>query len=234
MSYIAITSNQIRHQEFVCRLQKHVDLSLVISVKKRSGNARFSTSERLFFRGRKKIASTNLVECDSLQLGSKRIREMLIDLKPEVCFVFGAPLLKKEIFEIPKRGCINIHTGLVQYHRGVDSPYWALHEGRPETIGATLHYIDSSIDGGDIIAQSKTKGIKRVDSPENIFMKTCATGFDILEESMYDILNDSVTSQPISTRGKLYQTKDMCYATMLKIRNKTPRLLKEFVNENYR
>tara|TARA_Y100001938_G_C8026136_1_gene398135 strand:+ start:412 stop:1113 length:702 start_codon:yes stop_codon:yes gene_type:complete len=232
MRCIAITSNQIRHQEFVKRVQKHVDLDLIVSVEKKCGDSRFCTSERLFFKGRKEQKG-NWVECDSIQIHSRRMIEMIAGLSPDVCFVFGAPLLKKSIFKIPKHGCINIHTGLVQHHRGVDSPYWALYEEKPETIGATLHYIDSSIDGGGVIDQSKTKGISETDSPENIFMKTCATGFDILEKNMYDILNNTVKSQTIKPPGKLYQKKDMCYGTMLKIRNKTSRLLKEFVNENY-
>lgn len=233
MSYIAITSNHLRHREFIDRLQKQVDLSHIIVATKPAGNIDFFKSEKRFFGNKERSPITaNLIECTSMQLGSKRMREMITDINPHVCFVFGAPLLKKNLYSIPVNGCINIHTGLVQYHRGVDSPYWAIQEGRPETIGTTLHYIDSSIDGGNIIAQKKTDDMTIEDSPEDIFMRTCATGFDILEENMYNILNNSVKAYPLEKRGKLYQTKDMDYGTMLEIRHKTPHLLKEYLNGN--
>jgi folate-dependent phosphoribosylglycinamide formyltransferase PurN len=235
MNYVAITSNQLRHREFIDRLQKKVDLSLVVVVKKKEGNSEFCCSERLAFGGDKDPIEAPLVECTPIQLNSRRMVDLITEVNPEVCFVFGAPLLKEKIFRIPKRGCINLHTGLVQHHRGVDSPYWALYERRPELLGATLHYIDSSIDGGDIISQAITKDLKVTDSPDDIFMKTCATGFDILEESVYNILKGSVESHPLSqygNRGKLYQNKDMDYGTMLEIRYQTPIVLKEYLNGN--
>jgi len=100
------------------------------------------------------------------------------------------------------------------------------------TIGATLHFIDCSIDGGKIIAQKNTAGLTAKDTPEDIFMRTCNTGFDILEENIYNILYDSVTAYPLKERGKLYQTRDMNYDKMLEIRHKAPYLLKEYLNGN--
>ena len=235
MNFVAITSNQPRHREFISRLQKKVNLSLVIVVKKKEENSQFCYSERLAFGGRKDSIKANIVECTPVQINSKRMKELIMEFNPEVCFVFGAPLLKKGIFRIPSRGCINVHTGLVQHHRGVDSPYWALYEGRPELLGATLHYIDSSIDGGDIISQAKTRGLKTTDSPDDVFMKTCATGFDILEENLPNILTDSVKTIPLGQlgpRGKLYQIRDMDYGKMLEIRYKTTRLLEEYLSGN--
>ena len=239
MSYIAITSNHPRHREFVSRLQNKIDLSAVFVVRKKEGTSQFYSSE-LFHFGRSGKLSTwqdkpepkNIIQCDAVQVNSSTVKRMMKDINPEICFVFGAPLLKKHIFEIPKKGCINIHTGLVQYHRGVDSPYWAIQEGRIDRIGATVHYIDSSIDGGNIIAQSKTKGLSIHDRPEDIFMKTCKTGFDILEENMYNIKNNQTVGKKLLKRGKLYQTKDLDYGTMLEIRYKTPHLLKEYLNGN--
>jgi len=233
MSHIAITSNQLRHREFISRLQKYVDLSMVIVVDKKPGNAKFCLSERRFFghaRGSEILG--NLVMCTPEQVNSRRMKDMISEVSPDLCFVFGAPLLKKHIFSVPSGGCINIHTGLVQHHRGVDSPYWALYEGKPEEIGATIHYINSSIDKGRVIAQSKTEGMDISDTPEDIFMRTCITGFDILEKNVYNIINNSVEPYHVEPGGKLYQLKDMNYGRMLEISYKTPILLKEYLNGN--
>ena len=35
-------------------------------------------------------------------------------------------MFNEKIFKIPTKGCLNIHTGLVQGFRGTDSCYWAI------------------------------------------------------------------------------------------------------------
>ena len=104
-------------------------------------------------------------------------------INPDICFGFGAPLLRRKIYSIPAEGCINIHTGLVEYYRGVDSSYWALYDENPEAIGATIHYIDDSIDGGSVIAQRNTECLSITDSADDVFMKTCRTGFELLADN---------------------------------------------------
>ena len=64
-------------------------------------------------------------------------------------------IINQQIFKIPKEGCLNIHTGLVQGFRGTDSCYWAIFKRKPEYIGATIHQIDSGIDNGDVLIQKK-------------------------------------------------------------------------------
>jgi methionyl-tRNA formyltransferase len=233
MNYIAITSDNLRHREFIERIGKHIQLSHIVVVSKPEGNKQFRASENKFF-GDKDFEPVNakIIQCTKEQLRSKRMKRLLSEINPEICFVFGAPLLKEDLYNIPRRGCVNIHTGLVQHHRGVDSPFWAIDEGRLDTVGATLHFIDNSIDGGQVVAQRNTTGLTIEDNPEDIFMRTCNTGFDILEESIYNILYDSVTACPLEQRGKLYQTKDMSFEKMLEIRCKTPPLLKEYLNGN--
>lgn len=68
-------------------------------------------------------------------------------------------------------GSVKIHTGLVEHYRGVDSTLWALYNNNTDLIGATLHYIDDSIDGGNIIDTAKIK-IKKHDNLDKLFYKT--------------------------------------------------------------
>ncbi len=231
MKSIAITSNQPRHREFVNRLEKIIELDLVVVLAKKEGDKHFLRSENKFFNKFDDLRA-NIIECNPSHLNSTRLKNLLTSASADMFFVFGAPLLKKELFSIPSKGCINIHTGLVQHHRGVDSCYWAIEEEKPETIGATLHYIDESIDGGNIIDQSTTNNIEASDTVDDIFMKTCITGFDLLEKNMYNILENNVKSFVLNKRGKLYQMKDMDFATKLQIRDKTHRVLEKHLNGN--
>ena len=149
-------------------------------------------------------------------------------MKEVSSFVFGAPLLKESLFNIPKFGCVNIHTGLVNHYRGVDSTYWAINDERLDLIGATLHYIDSSIDGGEVIGMKKATPTKW-DSPDSLFYKSCDAGFELLGENINSIINNKVTKIKLDKLGKLYQNKDMSDQIMNDIDKKFPKVLGEYV-----
>ena len=233
MKTIAITSNHSRHREFVDTVEDCTNLSHIFVVQKPEGNKDFESSQYEFFgcKPRRKV-DAKIINCTATQLKSTRIKNLMNSIAPDVCFVFGAPLLTEDIYSIPKNGCVNIHTGLVQYYRGVDSPYWAIYENNLSAIGATLHYIDSTIDGGGVIDQAKTQGLSIGDTPDDVFMKTCKTGFDILRKNMYNILNNSVDLLPNIEKGKLFQTKDMTFEKRLEINFKAEKYLEEFLGGN--
>ena len=234
MKPLIITSNCLRHLGFINRIREEIEINNSILVSKLDGIDEFRKSELCQFgEGWPRwIERMQPIFCSPKQLHSEEIINKIKRINPDICFVFGAPLLKEEIFSIPRLGCINIHTGLVEHHRGVDSPYWALYEERPETLGATVHYIDNSIDGGDIILQRQTQGLSVLDTADDIFMKTCKTGFDLLAENVYNILNNKIKSRPLVSRGKLFQKKDMSPEIMQETRSKTRRVIKEFLNGN--
>lgn len=234
MKTLIITSNCLRHLAFLSRIKKEIDITHAILVSKLSGIDEFRRVEMKYFGDvwLPLLSEGHPTYCAPKDLHSPEMIERIKDINPDICFVFGAPLLKEEIYSIPKLGCINIHTGLVEKYRGVDSAYWALYDERPQDIGVTVHYIDKSIDGGDVLLQSKTRGLSKNDSPEDIFMKTCKTGFDLLAENVYNILNNKIKSKPLLSRGKLFQNKDMSPEVMQEIRQKTKRIMTEFVDGN--
>ena len=81
-------------------------------------------------------------------LNSSKAQIIIKDLKPDLILVFGTGILKKETFSIPKKGSINIHTGITPNYRGSKSEFWALYNNQPELVGYTIHCIDQGIDTG--------------------------------------------------------------------------------------
>lgn len=63
-------------------------------------------------------------------------------------------VLKKNIIDIPKYGCINLHPSLLPNYRGLSPQHWPIIKGDKET-GITVHFINEGIDKGDIIIQHK-------------------------------------------------------------------------------
>ena len=62
-------------------------------------------------------------------------------------------LIEEKIIKIPKYGVINTHPSLLPHNRGKNYNFWNLVEDVP--FGVILHFVDKSIDGGDIIFQNK-------------------------------------------------------------------------------
>ena len=201
MLSLAITSDHPRHRSFLKSLCEKVDISCAFIEYKPNISETFAEKERAFFND---IDDWRIpcetIYCKKGRINKPEIIDTIKKLKPDFIFVFGSSLLSEEIFSCPKRGCINIHTGLVQYHRGVDSCYWAIYEERPETIGVTVHYIDSSIDGGDVLCKN-----------------------------VENILKNKVKSYKLQNRGRLYQSKDMTEDKRKEIKNKTKEVLKKYL-----
>ncbi len=86
------------------------------------------------------------------KINGSEIVQKIKELDPDFIFSFQYDfILKKPILRIPRRAGINLHFGPLPRYRGVSTITWQIMNGEEET-GVTLHYIDSGIDSGDIIA----------------------------------------------------------------------------------
>ena len=78
-----------------------------------------------------------------------------IEGKPDLIAVASyGKILPKEILEIPKHGCLNVHPSLLPKYRGATPVQSAILNGDKET-GVTIMLMDEQIDHGPIIAQRK-------------------------------------------------------------------------------
>ena len=210
MKIVLITGNNLRHFSFISHISKVIKVDLIISQKKIYPSKKLRILEKKLFNNVKnQISGLNIVEIESLELNSSVCYDMIRNKKPDFIFTFGCGLLKPKIFNLAKKGCINLHTGLTQYYRGVDSALWAIYDDRFDRIGVTLHYIDNSIDGGGVIDQRKLdfNKIKKEDNINSIFIKVCLIGFELFIDNMKNILNDDIIIRDTKI-GKLFQNKD--------------------------
>ena len=68
-----------------------------------------------------------------------------------VVAAFGQ-ILSKEILEMPRLGCINIHASLLPKYRGAAPIQWSIIDGEKET-GVTIMQMNEGLDTGDILTQ---------------------------------------------------------------------------------
>jgi len=65
-------------------------------------------------------------------------------------------LIKKELLDIPSKGCINLHPSLLPNYRGMAPQHWPI-ANLENFTAVTVHYMDEGTDTGAIILQEKTK-----------------------------------------------------------------------------
>ncbi len=81
--------------------------------------------------------------------------EKMKELNPDlICVVAYGKILPKEILDIPRLGCINVHGSLLPKYRGAAPIQWAVINGEKET-GITTMYMDIGMDTGDMILKEK-------------------------------------------------------------------------------
>tara|TARA_R100000008_G_C3575953_1_gene165279 strand:+ start:136 stop:867 length:732 start_codon:yes stop_codon:yes gene_type:complete len=229
MNISIITSNHLRHKAFAKRLCDILSIKTVVCESKKRSTKQFHEKEKDYYKEVEEWSPYNrFVVCAEGAVNGEVIEGILKKDKLDYLFIFGCSLLKKNIFSIPKKGCINIHTGLVQSFRGVDSSLWAIYEEKPEAIGATIHFVNNSIDGGNIIAQSRTE-LDMEDDLHDIFFKTCNTGFQLLEEKVFDILAGRTRQKKLTKKGKLYQKKDLTKQVVEEVVQKTPDVIRKYL-----
>ncbi len=77
----------------------------------------------------------------------QQIRELNPDLL--ITAAYGK-ILSKELLEVPKYGCINVHGSLLPAYRGAAPINWAVINGEEKT-GITTMFTDVGVDTGDIL-----------------------------------------------------------------------------------
>ncbi|MBI4437189.1 MAG: glycosyltransferase [Candidatus Omnitrophica bacterium] len=96
-------------------------------------------------------------------LNSPASLKFIRERQPDLLVVANTGLLKKPLLEIPPKGSLNLHLGLLPKYRGLDSMEWALSR-REEEVGVTIHFVDEKIDHGPILLQKSFK----VDPKESV------------------------------------------------------------------
>ncbi len=109
--------------------------------------------------------------------------QVLKELAPDIMVVvaFGQ-ILSKEILNIPKYGCINVHGSLLPEYRGAAPIQWSIIHGR-EYGGVTTMYMAKGLDSGDMILKAQEK-IRDDDTYGSLYDRLSVIGADLLIKTL--------------------------------------------------
>ena len=127
---------------------------------------------------------------------------------PELIVVaaFGQ-ILRKDVLELPRYGCINVHASLLPRWRGAAPINAAILAGDEET-GVTIMKMDVGLDTGPILSKRSIR-LTQEDTAGSVFEKLSTLGADLLLETLPGYLAGTIQPVPQPEEG-------MTYAPMLK------------------
>lgn len=136
----------------------------------------------------------------------RELIEKLKELKPDFIIVvaFGQ-ILTKEVLDIPKYGCINLHASLLPMYRGAAPLNWAIINGE-KVSGNTTMMMDVGLDTGDMLLKDEVEISETMTAGElhDLLMNR---GADLLVQTIEGIVHNSITPQK--------QSDETFYAKML-------------------
>lgn len=121
--------------------------------------------------------------------------EVLRGLEPEVIVVvaFGQ-MLSKEILELPRYGCLNVHASLLPKYRGAAPIQWAVIRGERES-GVTIMRMDEGLDTGDILAERAVL-LEEDETGGSLFDRLSILGAGLLVETLEAVVKGHVEARP--------------------------------------
>jgi methionyl-tRNA formyltransferase len=152
----------------------------------------------------------------------------LRSMNPDVVVVCGASIIRKEFLSVPRLGVLNLHGGLAQRYRGLNTTDWAVHNGEPEYVGCTVHFVAPGIDDGDILYQGRPQ-LAADDTPNRLYEKVVKLGVQIMETAVRDLEAGRAKPAKLPSRGDLYLHKHFTP----RVRSRTWRRYREGVVRDY-
>lgn len=153
--------------------------------------------------------------------------EKIKKMNPDViCVVAYGKILPKELLEIPRLGCINVHGSLLPKYRGAAPIQWAVLNGET-TTGITTMYMDVGMDTGDMILKEETK-IGENETTGELWDRLSVIGGDLLVKTLKLIEEEKA---PREKQGEDFTLAPMLDKEMAKIdwENKTAVEIKNLV-----
>jgi len=132
--------------------------------------------------------------------------EQLAAWQPELIAVaaFGQ-ILPPKILELPRHGCLNVHTSLLPLYRGAAPIQWAILNGDAET-GVTIMKMDAGLDTGDILTTARTP-IDAADNSQTLHDRLARMGGELLVQTIPDYVAGKIVPQPQPADGVSYAAK---------------------------
>lgn len=219
-------------RRFLCRLEAHPDIELlaafcqaesqtfgamVMDLWRRRGWLAapllvawfFNAISRFVYNPRVEMALSRRMQALSTRIHfvsdihSAQVRDHIRALTPDLGLVYGSPILKPCLFELPMYGSLGIHHGKVPRYRGNKTTFWAMYNGE-KVAGVTIQKINAGLDTGSIVKDGEVAIGCR--SQRAVWHDLEELGLTLYLQAILEVRNGTATYRPQEgPKGKLYK-----------------------------
>ncbi len=151
---------------------------------------------------------TSLKKGEDAENALKTLKELSPDL---IVVVAYGKILPKEVLDVPKLYCMNVHASLLPKYRGAGPIQWSVLNGEKET-GVTTMLMAEGLDTGDMLMKKSTE-IGENETASELHDRLSLIGAELLIETIDAIKSGNVTPVKQNDDESSYSpmlTKDMC------------------------
>lgn len=132
--------------------------------------------------------------------------ELIRSLHPDLMVVVAyGQILPQALLDVPRLGCLNVHTSILPKYRGAAPIQWAIVEGEKET-GVSIMKMDAGLDTGPVVAEART-AITDDDDSQKLHDRLATMGADILVHTIPDFASGRIEPKPQPGEGASYARK---------------------------
>lgn len=159
---------------------------------------------------------------------AEKSMDILKNIVPDLIIVVAyGQLLPKEILELPKYGCINIHASLLPQYRGAAPIQRCILDGVKKT-GVTSMMMEEGLDTGDMLISAETL-IGENETASELHDRLSEMGAEVLIETVKALENGSLDPKKQDDEKSNYAkmiTKDMSFLNFNKSANEVHNIIR--------
>jgi len=131
---------------------------------------------------------------DGATLGEPAVLAMLARLQPDIgVSAFFGHILRRPLLDLFAEGVVNLHPSYLPYNRGHSPNIWSIVDRTP--AGVSLHYVDTGVDTGDIIAR-RVVPVEADDTGETLYRRLEQECVRLFSDAWPDIVEHRAVRVP--------------------------------------
>jgi len=131
------------------------------------------------------------------------VQTLAEEIRPDLLIsVAASQILRRRVLEVPRFGCINLHSAPLPRYQGMMPNFWTMVHGEPHAT-VTVHYMVEKLDAGDIILQRPVP-IRPEDSLHDLMVRSKEVGVEALLEAVEQIEQGRVVPRAMDPAQATY------------------------------
>lgn len=150
------------------------------------------------------VASSYGIHCEYIEnINDSKFLNKLRDINVDIVISVSCPqIFKKELIELPLRGCLNIHGAPLPKYRGLLPSFWMMANGENEAA-VTVFLMNEGIDSGNVITVEYFEILKK-ESLHNFLLRSKKIHCDALLKSIEKLMSDNLETKPLDLENGSY------------------------------